>query len=121
MATRIFIAEGRPVTKKDWGDYGHILQHGMTAHRKKVDDILQLERTGPYIPPITMPGIGDVVLTSAAKLLLESSGLSGCSFRPVSKVLIVELHWETWDWNAEEPEQFPESGEPEDYILGQPH
>lgn len=108
------------MTKADWGDYGHILQNGMSSHLSKVDDRLQVERTGPYVPPITLPGIGDVVLTSAARELLESSGLTGFSFRPVKKALTVELHWETWDWNAEEPEQFPESGEPEDYILGQP-
>jgi len=112
---------GRPVTKPDWGDYGHILQHGMTAHLSRADNLLQLERTGPYIPPITFPGIGDVVLSSHAKQLLESSGLTGFGFRPVKKVLIVELHWDKWDWTADEPEQFPDSGEPEDYILGQQH
>jgi hypothetical protein len=26
-----------------------------------------------------------------------------------------------WDLSAAEPAQFPESGEPEDYILGKPH
>jgi hypothetical protein len=78
-----------------------------------------LKRTGPYIPPISLPGIGNVVLTSPAKLLLESSDLSGFSFRPVEKVLTVELPWENWDLTADEPKNFPDSGEPEDYILGQ--
>ena len=32
----------------------------------------------------------------------------------------VELHWESWDLKAEDPPYFPDSGEPEDYILGQP-
>jgi hypothetical protein len=31
-----------------------------------------------------------------------------------------ELHWENWDLKAEDPPYFPDSGEPEDYILGQP-
>ncbi|HEY6944729.1 MAG TPA: hypothetical protein VI431_06290 [Candidatus Acidoferrum sp.] len=106
--------------KADWGDYGDILQHGMTAHLPRADGLLQLERTGPYVPPITLPGIGDVVLTSPARQLLESSELKDFSFRPVRKVLTVELHWEKWDWNADEPEHYPDSGEPEDYILGQP-
>jgi hypothetical protein len=52
--------------------------------------------------------------------LLESSGLSGFSFRPVKKVLTVELRWERWNLTADKPESLPESGEPEDYILGQP-
>jgi hypothetical protein len=93
----------------------------MTAHSRRVDGKLALERTGPYIPPITLPGIGDIVLTSEARRLLETSGLTGFTFVPVEKMLIVELPWETWDLSAEEPAQFPESGEPEDYILGKPH
>src|SRR5262249_23628544 len=82
---------------------------------------LALERTGPYIPPITLPGIGDVLVTSPARALLESSGLSGFTFLPVEKVLIVQLHWEQWNLKATQPAQYPETGEPEDYILGQPH
>lgn len=87
MTARIFKIDERPVTKTDWGDYGHILQHGMCSHLSRTDDLLQLERTGPYIPPITLPGIGEVVLTSPARQLLESSKLTGFSFRPVKKAL----------------------------------
>jgi hypothetical protein len=93
----------------------------MTAHLPRVDTRLALERSGPYIPPITLPGIGDIVLTCEARKLLESSGLTGFSFLPVEKARIVELHWETWDLDAAQPAEFPESDEPEDYILGKPH
>ena len=120
MPDRFFRIEARSIIKGGWGDYGDILQHGMTSHLPREGDLLALERTGPFIPPITFPGIGDVVLTSGAKDLLQSSGLSGFDVRPVRKILTVELHWENWDWSAEEPEQYPDSGEPEDYILGQP-
>ena len=106
---------------KDWGDYGDILQHGMTAHLPRLGGRLSLERTGPYIPPITLPGIGDIVLTSEARERLEGSGLSGFSFVPVEKTLIVELHWEAWNLDADEPHEFPDSGEPEDYVPGKPH
>ena len=111
----------RSIFPGDWGDYGHFLQHGMTDHLPKFNERLALERTGPYIPPITLPGISDIVLTTEAQRLLQSSGLSGFSFLPVEKTHIVELPWETWDLNAEEPAIVPESGEPEDYILGKPH
>jgi hypothetical protein len=63
----------------------------------------------------------DTVVTSAAKAQLEFSGLSGFTFQPVEKVLTVELRWETWDLTADEPQYFPDSGEPEDYVLGQPN
>jgi hypothetical protein len=121
MASLIFKIDERSIIKGGWGDYGHILQHGMSCHSPRVGGVLQLERTGPYIPPITLPGIGDVVMTSPARELLESSDLTGFSFRSVQKVLTVELHWERWDLTAEEPPQFSDSGEPEDYILGQPN
>jgi len=120
MSARIFKIDRRSILREGWGDYGDILQHGLTSHSPRKDGRLALERTGPFIPPITQPGIGDVVLTSPARQLLESSGLSGFSFRPVEKVLTVELRWENWDLNAEQPSYFPDSGEPEDYILGQP-
>jgi hypothetical protein len=120
MPTLIFKIERKSVLPKRWGDYGDILQHGMSSHSPKQDGRLALERTGPYIYPITQPGIGDVVLTSPARLLLESSGLTGFSFRPVEKILTLELHWELWDLRTDLPPHFPDSGEPEDYILGQP-
>jgi hypothetical protein len=116
-----FKISGRSIIPTGWGDYGDILQNGMTARVARVGGRLSLERTGPYIPPITLPGIGDIVLTSGAQKLLDGSGLSGFSFLVVEKTLIVELPWETWDLDAQQPAQFPESGEPEDYILGKQH
>jgi hypothetical protein len=121
MRVRVFRIESRSIIPETWGDYGRMLQHGMTSHLRRVGGLLALERTGPYIPPITLPGIGDVVLTSAARRLLGSSGLTGFDFRPVEKVLTVELHWETWDLTAAAPLRYPDSGEPEDYVLGQPN
>jgi hypothetical protein len=113
-----FKASARSITA--WGDYGDILQHGMTMHSPRVDGRLALERTGPYIPPITFPG-RSIILTDAARTLLESSSLTTFSFLPVEKKLIVELHWESWNLSAEEPADYPSAGEPEDYILGKPH
>ena len=86
-----------------------------------VNGNLSLERTGPYIPPVTLPGFGDVVLTDAARRLLETSGLTGFTFRPIEKKWIVDLPWHTWDLTAEEPAEYPDSGEPESYILNKPH
>jgi len=105
----------------EWGDYGDMLQHGMAAHLPRRGEQLALERTGPYIPPITLPGIGDIVLTDSAKSVLQASGLTGYTLRVVEKVRIVYLPWENWDLSTPEPPIFPDSGEPEDYILGQQH
>jgi hypothetical protein len=103
-----------------WGDYGDILMHGMALHLDRTSDgRLQLERTGPFIPPVSFPG--GLVVTDAFRHQLELSGLTGFGFRPVVLARIVRLEWEKWDRTVPEPAEYPESGEPEDYILERPH
>ena len=107
--------------ESQWGDYSDILIHWMSCHLGKSGELIQLERVGPYVPPISFPGISDVVVTDEFKKLLEMSGLNGLNFKPVIKKQIVELDWQKWDQSAEEPFEYPEDGEPESYILGKPH
>ena len=45
-----------------WGDYGSMLIGGMSGHLPRRDGLIQLERTGPFVPPMTFPGIGVVVV-----------------------------------------------------------
>ena len=117
MSIRIL---GKP--RSPWGDYGDVLIHGMTSHLSRtVDGRLQLERTAPFVPPISFPGISDLVVTDECKRKLENSKLVGFSFRTVSKARIVESTWHNWDLNSESPAEYPESGEPEDYILMREH
>jgi hypothetical protein len=104
-----------------WGDYSNILITGMSAHLGRKGGLIQLERTGPYVPPISFPGIGDIVVTDAFREELESSGLIGMEFQPVIKKHIVHLDWHLWDKTADEPQEYPEGGEPGSYILGRPH
>ncbi|MHC9538067.1 MAG: hypothetical protein AB9903_00960 [Vulcanimicrobiota bacterium] len=68
-----------------WGDYGYILHSGMTSHLGRKNELLQLERTGPFVPPITDSGSCDFVMTDDFNKKLESSGLTGFSFLPVKK------------------------------------
>ena len=104
-----------------WGDYSHILINGMSHHLGRNDGLIQLERTGPYVPPISFPGIGDIVVTDAFRKELEASGVSGFQFQPVIKKHIVHLDWHLWDRSTDDPPEFPEDGEPESYILERPH
>jgi hypothetical protein len=101
-----------------WGDYGHMLGHGMTAHLPREKGMLQLERTGPFIPPISIPF--DIIVTDAFRKSIEQAGLTGLTFRTVVKKLIVEFHWEHWDRSKDLPE-LPAGGCPEHYVLGHPH
>ena len=104
-----------------WYDYGDILVQGMSSHLDRHNGLLQLERTGPFVPPITFPGLGDVVVTDDFKTQLETSDLTGIAFRPVIKARIVRIDWHEWSRDQEEPPEYPTSGEPEDYVLENAH
>ena len=103
-----------------WGDYGNTLLQGQ-ATRDEVTGLLQIQRTGPFVPPISFPGLREIVVTEDFRAQLEASGLTGFSFRPVVKQHIVDLDWQNWDKNADDPKVYPRSGEPEDYILERKH
>jgi hypothetical protein len=111
-----------------WGDYGLILIHGValrrgdTPHDRLLDREapLLLERTGPFIPPITIPHSGCIVVSDGFRLTLESSCPAVFQFKPVVKSHIVVSDWHTWDWDAEDPREVPSGGEPDEY-LAQPH
>ncbi|MEM6421786.1 MAG: hypothetical protein AAF698_04285 [Pseudomonadota bacterium] len=108
-----------------WGDYGNILAHGMTGpgsclQRDRVK-VVTLERSGPFVPPVTQPHWGVIVVSEAAMHVIEAAGLTGCKFVPVEVVRCVKLAWEEWDLDADEPQRYPAQGEPENYVLGRKH
>lgn len=107
-------------TEAPWGDYGDILVHGMSLHLGRAAGRIQLERTGPFMPPVTLPGVGDVIVTDAVRQALERE-VPGLVFRPVVKARIVRIDWHTWDRTVEEPPEYPSTGDPEDYLLERPH
>lgn len=108
-------------TVAPWGDYGRILVHGMTTHlAPNADGRLRLERCAPFMPAATFPGFS-LVVTQTMRRHIEVAELRGVDFREVEKARIVALSWEQWDSAAPAPAEYPESGEPEDYVLGRPH
>ena len=83
---------------------------------KEEDGTLKLSRTGPYFPPIVQMPINYLVITDELRRKIEASELSGFGFEEVKPVKIVRVDWRNWDIDAEEPEFYPESGDPEDYV-----
>jgi hypothetical protein len=103
-----------------WGDYGRVLVSGLTA-RPESDGRVPVERTGPFVPPITIAGISDLLVTDAFREALAGSGLRGFSYREAAVKRVVSLDWQAWDLNAAEPEKYPAGGEPENYVLRRKH
>jgi hypothetical protein len=103
-----------------WGDYGEILHHGISWNRERVDGVIQLERTGPFIPALSMPSTDEVVIVDDLRHRLCASDLHGFVVRPVVKRKVVRLEWETWP-HTDEPAQYPAGGEPENYVLRRKH
>jgi hypothetical protein len=104
-----------------WGDYGSILVHGMTSCSARDPGSPELHRTGPFVPPISFPGLGCVVVTDIARNELQSSGLTGFSFVPAIKSAIIPIDWHDWDLLSDEPPFYPDGGEPESYISEDRH
>jgi hypothetical protein len=102
-----------------WGDYGRILIHGLA--RSGEGSSVQLQRTGPFVPPITFPGIGLIIVTNDLKLQMEQAGFRGITFRPVEKTHVAYVPWHEWDLNADDPGYYPEGNAPESYVLSEPH
>lgn len=103
-----------------WGDYGNVLMHGMSAHLPRSDGHIQLERPGPFVPPVTFPA-WDVVVPDVTRQAMVEAGLIGVTFRSVIKARVVALAWEAWDRSNPVPPYVPPSAAPEDYVLGAPH
>jgi hypothetical protein len=96
-----------------WGDYGNILVSGL-LDRDETSGLLLIERTGPFVPPISIGGLhSPLVVTDSFRRELERSGLTGFGFQPAVKQRIVRLAWERWDRSAAEPAEYPAEGEPE--------
>lgn len=101
-----------------WGDYGNTLVHGYGGIDEEAK-VCRLQRTGPFVPPFSKPGA--VVVTDAVRQELEQSGLTGFTFIPVVKKKIVALDWHEWDQDAPYPAEYPDNGEPEEYIDSGEH
>lgn len=105
-----------------WGDYGTILVNGLADPTYDENKLTRLElcRTGPFVPALTQP-FGQIVLVDDLRRELERTNFTGFEFVKVDLTKGVRCDWDSWDQNADEPPRYPESGEPEDYILQGSH
>ncbi len=108
-----------------WGDYGKTLASGPGVQRDEKTGLLLITRVGPFVPPMIFTReilAGHIVLvTQAFRERLENAGFGELGFKPTIKKHIVPVPWETWDRQKRLPPIMPDSGEPEEYLLGQKH
>jgi hypothetical protein len=116
MATKRFYRLRRP--EPPWGDYGDILFHGMAS--RSPCGKLELERTGPFVPPISQPN-RFVVVTDDFLCQLRDSGLQGIDAVPVVKKRITVVDWREWEPFGAKDMKYPAGNEPENYILRRKH
>ena len=116
MNTPHFYRLSRPDTP--WGDYGDVLIHGMASRSDSGE--LEIERTGPFIPPITQP-TGSVVVTAQFLKQLSIAGFKGIVVGPVHKKRIVLIDWHLWEPFGPNQGEYPDDCEPESYIWNGKH
>ena len=95
-----------------------MLFHGMASRSKSGE--LELERTGPFVPPISQPG-EYVVVTREFLRQLRESGLNGIDVGPIKKKRIPMIDWRAWEPFGAKEMKYPAGNEPENYILRRQH
>jgi hypothetical protein len=110
-----------PAIPPAWGGYGIMLIHGMSPDGRTHHGLLQLERSGPFIPPLSVPGLSGAVVANDFRRALEQSQLTGLGFQPVVKKHIVEHNWQSWSEADFFASLQATKGEPEDLIRSYPH
>lgn len=104
-----------------WGDYGNILFSGLlTVLDHNYDDLEypEIERVGPYFPDIYIVNSCNLIITDRVKTLLDSlptRGIAGYRKAVVKK--IVNIDWQSWDFDSKDPLFYPKGNSPENYIL----
>ena len=103
-----------------WGDYGNMLFSGLLkVLDEHYDDleIPEIERAGPYFPDIYMANTCNIIVTDRVKTLLESSDISGITgYRRAIVKKMVDIDWQSWDLDSEDPLFYPKCNSPINYI-----
>jgi hypothetical protein len=103
-----------------WGDYGDVLAHGFASFSED-GATLELQRSGPFIPPFTQPSRSYVVVTADILSALNNSGLKGYSQYPVRVTKSPKIDWRAWHPYGDKEMKYPAGNEPENYIWGRKH
>jgi hypothetical protein len=97
-----------------WGDFGDILIGGTGQREQGKEGRFLLERTGPFMPPISFTVQGCVIVTTNFRNKL-SERFEELIYRPVTKKKVVEIHWEEWGRHWP-PQEWPPGQYVSDYI-----
>jgi hypothetical protein len=103
-----------------WGDYGDMLFEGLLNPMDEdynLVDVHKIERTAPYIPKIYCANSTNIVVSEEVRELLQLNTITGIEkYHNTEIIKLVNIDWQSWDLNSDDPKFYPESGEPIDYI-----
>lgn len=103
-----------------WGDWSDLLWSGFAPYDDETD-VVYIERTGPFVPPVYISG-GNLIFTETAKESYEKHFIDSLIFPYIlEKRKIVNIDWQKWDKNKEFYDYIEDVFEPEDIIENYLH
>lgn len=95
-----------------WGDYGTLLIHGLIEDN---ENGITYYKSNDCNLLVYLPG-GQLVIDDNIKKALERRGYQ-IPFTKINRVILKDIKWTDWS-DLSEPLEYPSTGEPEDYFLG---
>lgn len=101
--------------RKLWGEHGRFLVGYRTPRYHLATSPLNMERIGPFVPPISESG--RMVVSDTLKQAIERDRPFPMRFRETYYEFVKRLDWHTWDFEAAMPQWMPSTGDPDDYYA----
>lgn len=99
-----------------WGHFGEYLIGGRTTRTHLSPAPMDLERFGPFVPPLYTTHIR-VLVCDSLRRAIERERPFKVEFRSTHYERLLPLPWHEWDLNAEQPPLIPSHRDPEYYYF----
>jgi hypothetical protein len=107
-----------------WGDSGNVIVHGFIGLHDELEGHtgpVNLERTGPSCPKLTLPGLHTLIVTDSFRNKLNDSPFAGLSYCDVNIEKCVDMPWENFQRDKDESPVLENGESAEDRFYRSPH
>lgn len=107
-----------------WGDSGNVIVHGSIGLHDELEGHtgpVNLERTGPCCPKLTLPGLHTLIVTDSFRKKLTESPFVGLSYCDVNLEKCIDMPWQNFPRNADESPVLGNGETAEDNFYRAPH